>query len=301
MSNDQPSPITNNKNSSQVSNQEQIRENGQENVKIVVKKDTSYTLVIFLFLLLIGGTVGAYVYGTNIGTQEGYDKGLDVGYTSGYDAGFSSGFTSGNIAGYDTGYNNGNNTGFTNGRLLGYSLGQKVGYEEGFLKGNSTGYGLGDERGYKVGYVEGNVTGYLTGKDEGFSIGYTVGVKDGAGRGTTLHDPSFMEMLEFLRLDKTDQKFYSYPSYVCHDFASDVKRNAFNAGLKCFYVTLDFPPSADGGHAIVAFNTTDRGMQYVEPQSDQIMSVIIGQPYWDRSYYDPPTYDDTIVKIDLLP
>ena len=57
----------------------------------------------------------------------------------------------------------------------------------------------------------------------------------------------------------------------------------------------------DLSHALIAFNTIDRGIIYIEPQSDKIMNVRIGQPYWNRSVYMTPSYDDTVTKIVLIP
>ena len=85
---------------------------------------------------------------------------------------------------------------------------------------------------------------------------------------------------------------------MCHDFSAAVKTNAFRKGYTCLYVYIEL---REGAHSIVAFNTTDRGIVFVEPQNDDVVHVLVGHPYWDRSKYDVPPYDDTVVRITLIP
>ncbi|MFQ6094562.1 MAG: hypothetical protein ACE5NN_00315 [Candidatus Bathyarchaeia archaeon] len=145
------------------------------------------------------------------------------------------------------------------------------------------------QEGYNDGHLQGNLTGYKTGYD----AGYVQGVTDGAGRGYDIRDPTYREALEFVSFDLTDKNEYDKESYTCVNFAADFKNNALNAGYKCGYVYIQFPDSA---HTIVCFNTTDRGLIFVEPQIDEIMTLTIGQPYWDRTRYEAPDFDDTVVR-----
>jgi hypothetical protein len=50
------------------------------------------------------------------------------------------------------------------------------------------------------------------------------------------------------------------------------------AGYRFGFVYTEFWDSA---HAIACFDTTDNGLIYVEPQTDEIVSVSVGQPYCD--------------------
>jgi hypothetical protein len=68
-------------------------------------------------------------------------------------------------------------------------------------------------------------------------------------------------------------------------------------GYKCGFVYIVFPSSA---HTIVCFNTTDCGLVFIEPQNDAIVKPIVGQPYWDRTRYIPPLYDDTIIYMAVV-
>ena len=74
-------------------------------------------------------------------------------------------------------------------------------------------------------------------------------------------------------------------------------------GKLVFGIELDMSPVIEfkeGAHAIVCFNTVDDGLMFIEPQSDDIMTLTIGEPYWDRTIYEPPEYDDTIVSFDII-
>lgn len=175
-----------------------------------------------------------------------------------------------------------------------YDFGYGFGYEFGYNGGNSTGYSLGYDSGNSSGYASGNLSGYGT----GYNFGYTKGLNDGAGSGFTIRNPTYQEMQSFIATDQTDQNRYiiMYPPYVCWNFAGDVKNNAFKAGFRCGFVYVSFPDSA---HAIVCFQTIDQGLVFIEPQDDSIMSLVIGEHYWDRSKYII-IYDDTVVRYGII-
>ncbi len=124
---------------------------------------------------------------------------------------------------------------------------------------------------FNLGYVEGESDGYQIGYYEG----YVQGVEDGAGSGWYLRDPTYDEVIAFIDLDKTDENEYT-ADYVCYDFTADFNGNAFQTGYMCGFVYIEF---FDGAHSITCFNTTDRGLIYVEPQTDEIVTVAIGQLY----------------------
>jgi len=88
--------------------------------------------------------------------------------------------------------------------------------------------------------------------------------------------PNF-QVTKFLKEDRIDKKNYKEGIYVCSHFARDVCNNAEAEGLRCAYVGLVFQ---EGGHAIIAFNTIDEGLVYFEPQSDEIVTPVIGKQYY---------------------
>jgi hypothetical protein len=234
--------------------------------------------------------------GVQEGNLSGFELGQMIGNSSGYQDGYESGNYSGCQLGYTVGYLDGNSSGYIIGYEKGYAQGNSSGYENGYSNGSSNGY----EHGYEVGYSEGNSTGHLVGfadgNKTGYEKGYLEGVADGAGRGYNIRDPTYQEALDFISSDETDEHEYSDPDYVCWNYATDFANNAFNAGYRCGWVYLELAESA---HAIVCFNTTDRGLVYIEPQDDSMVVLNIGQPYWDRQKYSP-TYDDTIIRFTII-
>jgi hypothetical protein len=234
------------------------------------------TIVILgMLVLVIGGSLGGFYYGNSQGLVTGYNSGYTVGTKDGYNTGFS--------AGDSIGYNRGDLAGYSRGNTAGIAMG----YTNGFKSGNTTGYSLGEKKGYALGETSGYTQGYQS--------GWTA-------TGFNIKDPTYQQMLTFIQTDTTNLKTYVDGTYVCHDYTSDVKRNAFNVGYRCFFVYVELGDATiNPSHALVAFNTTDRGIIYIEPQSDKIMDVKIGQPYWDRTIYMAPYYDDTVTKIELIP
>jgi len=122
-----------------------------------------------------------------------------------------------------------------------------------------------------------------------------------AGYGYVLRDPSYQEMKAFLKQDETSEQEYLRNEYICVDFAANVKANAAEEGIRCAYVVIEYLGTT--GHAIVAFDTTDRGLVYVEPQFDWDVEPEIGRRYYQcvvpppGQYMVEPDYDDTIARI----
>jgi len=124
---------------------------------------------------------------------------------------------------------------------------------------------------FNLGYAEGESEGYQLGYDKG----YVQGVEDLTESCWYIRDPTYDEAIAFTNSDKTDENKYT-PNYVCYDFTADFNTNAFQMGYRCGFVYIEF---FDSAHAIVYFNTTDGGLIYIEPQSDEIVTLAIGQPY----------------------
>ncbi len=118
--------------------------------------------------------------------------------------------------------------------------------------------------------------GYADGETEGYEVGYLQGIEDATEKGWYLIDPTYDEMDTFRKSDQTNQNSYVYPDYICYDFTADFIANAFEAGYRCGFVYIEFDESA---HSIVCFNTTDQGLIYIEPQTDAIVTITIGEEY----------------------
>ncbi len=124
------------------------------------------------------------------------------------------------------------------------------------------------------------------------------------GYGYMLKDPSYQEMKAFLEQDETSEQEYLRNEYICVDFAANVKANAAKEGIRCAYVVIEYLGTT--GHAIVAFDTTDRGLVYIEPQFDWDVEPEIGRRYYEcvvpppGQYMVEPDYDDTIARIVVI-
>jgi len=120
-----------------------------------------------------------------------------------------------------------------------------------------------------------------------------------------LADPTYASMEAFLASDKTDQNTYNATTYNCVNFSADVIANASKQNIRCAYVNIDFG-NILSGHAIVAFDTTDKGMVYIEPQNDCIVQLKVGNHYDQEEipppgyYFVPPSYDDTVTRFVVI-
>jgi len=105
-------------------------------------------------------------------------------------------------------------------------------------------------------------------------------------------NPTWSKLKSFLGSDNTDQQTYSYTSFVCVDFAEMLHNNAEAVGIRTAYVLIQLGPSdnypTSGGHALNAFETTDKGLVYIdctapsgnyEGSVDKIVDVEVGKPY----------------------
>ena len=124
-----------------------------------------------------------------------------------------------------------------------------------------------------------------------------------------LRDPTYQEALLFIESDQTDKHQYGKEKYTCVNFATDFRNNALKAGYRCGYVLVYFPATGhltklidrpnsitNWSHALNCFNTTDYGLIFIEPQEDEIVTLTCGQPYWARTKYSPPAYNDTVIE-----
>ena len=204
---------------------------------------------------------------------------------------------------YTKAYALGDAEGYEVGKTIGYISGKQDGYKEGEEAGYYSGKADGYKEGKADGYAQGEVVGYTSGKTDGYDEGYEVGVEAGLGHGYTLRDPTYQEVITFLRQDETDKNEYVEDAcgvYVCSHFARDVGNNAEEAGLRCAFVELRYP---EGGHAIIAFDTIDDGLIYFEPRTDERVRPVVGKRYYQcvepkpGYYYEKPPHDDTIMDI----
>jgi len=91
-----------------------------------------------------------------------------------------------------------------------------------------------------------------------------------------LKNPTFKELRDFILQDPTNRNKFDLNQYECRHFAAQVNNNAEAEGLRCAFVLLCFDR---GQHAVVAFDTTDRGLVYIEPQTDARIHPEVGSKY----------------------
>lgn len=135
------------------------------------------------------------------------------------------------------------------------------------------------ERGYYMGYDNGKEY-VITHIDEYVTIPKAV---------------KYDEVVEFLNRDKTDSAAYTN-DYNCISFSATLKDRANSSGIKCAVVSMDLSGRYDDtAHAINAFETTDKGIVYFDPQTDgERFGIYVGGTY----YLSGTTYK--ITKVDII-
>jgi len=116
------------------------------------------------------------------------------------------------------------------------------------------------------------------------------------------HDVTWDELITFIKSDDTDQIVYNDGSFICGDFAERLHNNAEKAGIQSAFVSIDFYDDVNG-HALNAFETTDKGLVYVDctgptqpigelDSYDKIGYIEVGEEYGLISAYytKDPTY-----------
>lgn len=96
------------------------------------------------------------------------------------------------------------------------------------------------------------------------------------------HDPSYQELMSFLKKDDTVRNKYDYPNFTCADFATELQNHAATQGIRCGYAGIKFLEK-ETGHAINVFNTVDQGPVYVDVTGGKtILSKNLreGMPYF---------------------
>lgn len=80
-------------------------------------------------------------------------------------------------------------------------------------------------------------------------------------------NPTWEELLDFLKEDKTDENPYVSGKYECGNFAQDLHNNAEGKGIRAALVAVHFHNAPS--HALNAFKTTDRGLVYIDDTGEK--------------------------------
>lgn len=95
-------------------------------------------------------------------------------------------------------------------------------------------------------------------------------------------NPTYAMLVDFINEDPTDEGAYmdfdsdsefAFLGRTCGDFAEMVHNNAEAAGIRAALVTIDFE-GQDVGHALNAFETTDKGLIYIDCTGQDLGSWI---------------------------
>jgi len=117
-------------------------------------------------------------------------------------------------------------------------------------------------------------------------------------------DPAWEQLKWFVLSDDTDEQPYIPDSFVCADFATRLHNNAEAAGIRAGYVSVDFVRGP--GHALNAFDTTDRGLVFIDCTGQGLNTVISGGGFdtgntamdFDKVAYIAEGYEYGIISID---
>ena len=99
------------------------------------------------------------------------------------------------------------------------------------------------------------------------------------------HDPTYSEAYEFIINDRTNEINYDNSTFNCAHYSRNVNNNSEKNGIRCGYVKITYKiinNSRHFPHAIVVFNTTDKGPVFFEPQTDEKVQLEIGKEYWSE-------------------
>ena len=249
-------------------------------------KKRGYSPIIIIFLVLSIGLNG-YLY-LNYNTLNEEYSALDKSHKALTQelANFEANALQEIAEARDIGYRDGNASGYSSGLVVGEKIGYDSGYETGFGDGSQDGY----LEGYSKGYSQGNTTGI----EIGYETGYKEGLEKGAlgdyeGWGTFVRNPTHDEVLEFIQEDETDEMEYLEGEFECLDFCMMFRNNAVKKGYISYTVWIDFEGQTFG-HSIIAFNTTDGGMVYLDPQLDYFVNLQEGIDYWKDAVQSPQDY-----------
>jgi len=91
-----------------------------------------------------------------------------------------------------------------------------------------------------------------------------------------LRKPTYKEVMDFIQEDGTDQMMVAN----CLTRVERLREEANKRDIWCYVVLFNyFTGSRYGFHAIVAFDTKDKGLIFIEPQTDDVVKCDIGIDY----------------------
>jgi len=111
-----------------------------------------------------------------------------------------------------------------------------------------------------------------------------------------LSNPLLLSVKMFLADVRSWRLDYTFPNYVCTDFAKVIFDAATIQGMRCGYALVYFE-GIRTSHAVVAFET-DRGLTFIEPQTGEQEDIRVGAPYPCRLEGVPE--DSIVSSVDIM-
>ena len=150
----------------------------------------------------------------------------------------------------------------------------------------------GRTQGYEAGFREGGRAGYQEGSKIGYAMSQNKDISDFREGFYFTYNPTYDEMQAILAESKKTT-------------AMGINYYAEANGIRTAYVRVQIGRKAAEGkvwvYELVAFETVDRGLIFIEPQSDREVELVIGESYWrSAGGIRPIHYDDTVVEVRLL-
>ena len=85
--------------------------------------------------------------------------------------------------------------------------------------------------------------------------------------------PRWSDVESFLKNNLINKNKWDEDKYDCTAFTNDLIIEALNNNIFMCTVEIEWK---DGGHIIVAVNTSDKGLIYIEPQTDNVIDLSLG-------------------------
>jgi len=154
--------------------------------------------------------------------------------------------------------------------------------------------------GYESGYAEGVVVGSREGSMAGYQKGSRVGYLESTGR---RDDSDLAERLIFLYNPTYDQARQILAESE-KTSTREINDYAEANGIRTAYVRCQIARGIDEGkvyvYKLVAFQSVDEGLIFVEPRSHQEVKIEVNRSYSELNSSPMPPYDDTITKITIV-
>jgi hypothetical protein len=109
-------------------------------------------------------------------------------------------------------------------------------------------------------------------------------------------DVSFAELKSFLLQDDTDEDTYVLGVRTCGNFAEKLHNNAEKAAIRAAFVALHFSDESELLHALNAFQTTDRGLVYVDCIGEGLEPVASEEWLYEEA---APCENDKVAYIEI--